>query len=81
MGVEVIRKTPPKTTEPIKTVTLSGPGGRAIVVRPNSTDPEGKRGHRTVEVSGTYGVEWKWTAMLGDLRSFGQALIDIADGK
>lgn len=76
MGVQVVRAevTPP----PIALVSLAGPSGRAVLVRPVSTE---KPNVRTVELHSQYGQETKWAATLGDLRAFGQALIDIADGK
>lgn len=81
MGVEVIRKAPPVSVEPILSVSLEGPSGRKVIIRPNSSDPKGTTGKRTVEVHSAFGLEAKWTSMLGDLRSFGEALIAIADGK
>ena len=78
MGVQVKREDPKPVVLPIEQVTLQGPGHRAVVVRPVST---GKTNVRTVEVHSAIGFEGKWAATLGDLRSFGQALIDIADGK
>lgn len=81
MGVQVIRKAAPVKAEPILTVTLAGPSGRAVIVRPGSTDPLATTGKRTVVIRSRFGEEGKWTVMLGDLRSFGEALIAIADGK
>ena len=83
MGVEIQRKPVVPTTEKILVATLAGPSGRSVTVRPESgdvqTDP--KKGIRTVQLNSVYGMEAKWAATLGDLHSFGQALIDIADGK
>jgi len=78
MGVTVKRQDPKPSVEPIETVTLAGPSGRSVVVRPVSN---GRSNVRTVELHSSFSMEAKWAATLGDLRSFGQALIDIADGK
>lgn len=81
MGVQVVRQEPTAVPEPVVAVTLTGPNGRAVIVRPTTTG--GKRAAvRTIEVRDAHDMfAAKWAATLGDLRTFGQALIDIADGK
>ena len=77
-----IKRHEPTAEPPIEVVTLQGPSGRCVVVRPNSGDLEGSQPKRTIELreAGNF-VCSKWTVMMGDLRAFGQALLDIADGK
>jgi hypothetical protein len=83
VGIEIKRQDPKPSTEPIETITLKGVGGRTITVRPTSSDPLGAHsGVRTVDCQWPKGgSQFKWAATLGDLRTFGQALIDMADGK
>lgn len=81
MGVQVQRKQPEPQPLPIESISLTGANGRGIEVRPTNSGTVATSLLRTVVLSSQYGEECKWAATLGDLRSFGQALIDIADGK
>jgi hypothetical protein len=93
MALNIKRETPKPVELPIEEVTI-GDGTesgsrrqrRSITVRPHSERSGG--GLRTIvcrydPLSSRQAdrIEFKWLATLGDLRTFGEALIAIADGK